>query len=742
MQKNIVTELPFLNKIYLFFSERKLRYDIISSFILLFLFENIVTLSFTYRSNNTVSLAFARSAMGQTSENILSQTKRYLGDVEKIVMLCHSLVDLKDKDGLTNRRLQDSLLQSLKQYPHFDNIYVGLTNGGYLGVERRKPGAKYITQSDRTLPQNIQYLIETQDRTGSQGVEDWGYYNEEGTLVGEERNEILNFDPRTRPWFTMAEQKGGFIWTDIYTFSGTTSLCISAATPIYVSEDGRITKLAGVIGVDLLLDELSAFMQRQKVSEHGLAFIVNNSGQVVAYPAEARASSSSNYEQRSLISVAELPQKQVNIAFQHYKEARSKPGADLHVTNEFEFVFGGDTYLCSFTPIADENNIDWVVGIVVPKKDFAKNIDDMQRHEIFIILIVALIATFVTFYLSKRISAPIIAIAEETQRLKDFYETEPLHINSNISEIKMMIDAISAMRASLQSFGKFVPKVLVRRLMQKGTEIKLGGKMTEVTMFFSDIQSFTTISENMPPEKLILHLSEYLNELSSIIVNANGTIDKYIGDGIMAFWNAPNTDKNHVFNCCHAALLCQKRLQELNRQWELEKKPPLYTRIGLHTTDVIVGNIGSDEKINYTLIGDGVNLGARLEGTNKVYKTWILASENIFKVVGEKFLFRPIDIVAVKGKKEGVKIYELVGQMVGDSRLLPSREEVDLAKRFAQGFKLYTEQRWNEAIKHFEQLREDFPQDYVTNLYVERCLAFKENPPKRNWDGIFVLTSK
>jgi adenylate cyclase len=114
----------------------------------------------------------------------------------------------------------------------------------------------------------------------------------------------------------------------------------------------------------------------------------------------------------------------------------------------------------------------------------------------------------------------------------------------------------------------------------------------------------------------------------------------------------------------------------------------------------------------------------------------------VYKIVSEKFLFRPLDIVAVKGKKEGVRIYELVGQMVGDSRLLPTKEEVELCEQFAQGFKLYTEQRWNEAIKLFEHLKLNFPQDYPTAMYLDRCLAFKENPPKRNWDGIFVMTTK
>jgi adenylate cyclase len=663
------------------------------------------------------------------------RTQRYLDDVQKVVTLCHSLVDLKDKSCLENKQVQECLIQSLRLYNHFDNIYIGLTSGDFLGVERRKPAAKYVTQSDKVLPSNIKFLVQKQDRSTAQGAEFWCYYNDDGLLTAEEKNEILNFDARTRPWFTLAEQKGGFIWTDIYPFSGTTSMGISAAIPIYISDDGRIVKIAGVIGVDLLLDDLADFMQKQKVSDRGIAFIISRSGQIVAYPSGSAIEQNSSFSsQRSLLSITEAPDRQIQLAFQMHKD---HPGKD-----ELQFKYGGETYLATFTPISEGNNLDWIVGIVVPKSDFAKNIEDMQQNEIFIILFVALIATLVTFYLSKRISAPIMAIATETQRLKEFYETEPLEIKSNILEIKMMIDAITAMRFSLQSFGKFVPKVLVRRLMMKGTEVKLGGKMSEVTTFFSDIQGFTTISEKMSADKLVLHLSDYFNELSKIIVDTNGTIDKYIGDSIMAFWNAPTADKNHGFNACHAALLCQKRLGELNRQWELEKKPTFITRIGLHTTEVIVGNIGSDEKINYTLMGDGVNLGSRLEGTNKIYKTKILVSESLQKLVSEKFLFRPVDIVAVKGKEEGVKIYELVGQMSGDSRLLPSKEEVDLCTRFAHGFKLYTEQRWGEALKLFEILKCEYPLDYVVQMYVERCQAFKENPPKKNWDGIFVLTTK
>ncbi|MDR0625483.1 MAG: adenylate/guanylate cyclase domain-containing protein [Holosporales bacterium] len=735
MVKQSIEEIPVLKHIMKFISARKLRYDIVFSFMILFIIESIITFSFTYRSNHIVSLAFAKQTMGLHSQNILTQTKSYLDDVQKVVTVCSTLVDTQQKDGVYDDKIRSCLLEFLKLYPHFSNVFVGCANGNYIGVERRTSTARYITQADKPLPDNITFLVQAQNRLSTPISENWGYYNKEGEKVGEEKNEVFNFDPRTRPWFSMSEQKGGLVWTDVYEFSGSSSLCITAAVPMYGTSEGGIIKLSGVVGVDLLLDSLTEFMRAQKISENGLAFIVSKSGQMVATPFSTAPHETQATGARALISISEIPNKQINLAFQKYKE---KPEEGKSIA----FHFGGQQYLASFEKISEENNIDWSIGIVVPQSDFSKTVDDMQTSEMLIIILVAIIATLVTFYLSKRISSPIIAIAQETQRLKDFYQTEPLDIKSNIAEIQMMLDAISAMRASLQSFGKFVPKVLVRRLMQKGTEVKLGGKTCEVTMFFSDIQGFTTISETMVAEKLVLHLSDYLNELSAIIVECNGTIDKYIGDAIMAFWNAPNADRNHVFNACHAALLCQKRLDELNRKWELEKKPPLITRIGLHSAEVIVGNIGSDEKINYTLMGDNVNLGSRLEGANKVYHTSILASFNVYKAVNERFLFRPLDVVAVKGKKEGVKIYELVGQMSGDSRVLPTKEEVELCERFSHGFNLYLEHRWGEAIKQFEGLKEDFPQDYPSEMYLQRCLAFKENPPRKNWDGIFVMTTK
>jgi adenylate cyclase len=211
----------------------------------------------------------------------------------------------------------------------------------------------------------------------------------------------------------------------------------------------------------------------------------------------------------------------------------------------------------------------------------------------------------------------------------------------------------------------------------------------------------------------------------------------------MAFWGAPQNDKDHALHACEVALLCQKRLIDLNRKWIYEKKPELITRIGLHTGDVIVGNLGSSERMNYTILGDSVNLAARLEGTNKMYNTNIIISQEMYKMLGdENALVRPLDVVAVKGKNEGVKIYELVALINANPLLIPTQQQIDFCKQFSKGFQLYHEQRWEEALHQFTNIVSTYGQDYTTEMYIQRCETYKDSPPNSNWDGIYHLKNK
>ncbi|MCP4129824.1 MAG: adenylate/guanylate cyclase domain-containing protein [bacterium] len=211
-----------------------------------------------------------------------------------------------------------------------------------------------------------------------------------------------------------------------------------------------------------------------------------------------------------------------------------------------------------------------------------------------------------------------------------------------------------------QTFSKFVSKSVVDDLLKHPDKIKLGGERKILTVLFSDIRGFTSISEKLTPEELVEHLNVYLQEMTNIIISHLGTLDKYVGDEIMAFWGAPVPQENHALLACKAAIIQMEALNRLNENWRLNNKPPLDIGIGINTGDMVVGNMGSASRMDYTLMGDNVNLGARLEGTNKVYKTHIIISEYTYEHVRDQVIVRELDLIKVKGKEQPVKIYELV----------------------------------------------------------------------------------
>jgi len=211
-----------------------------------------------------------------------------------------------------------------------------------------------------------------------------------------------------------------------------------------------------------------------------------------------------------------------------------------------------------------------------------------------------------------------------------------------------------------QTFSKFVSKTVVDDLLKNPDKIKLGGEKMVLTVLFSDIRGFTSISEKLTPEALVEHLNEYLEAMTNIVFKYYGTLDKYVGDEIMSFWGAPIPQENHAFLACKAAIEMMIELNELNKKWEKEGKPKLDIGIGLNSGDMVVGNMGSTSRMDYTLMGDNVNLGARLEGTNKIYKTHIIISEYTYELVQDKVIVRELDLIKVKGKNLPVKIYELI----------------------------------------------------------------------------------
>ncbi len=306
-----------------------------------------------------------------------------------------------------------------------------------------------------------------------------------------------------------------------------------------------------------------------------------------------------------------------------------------------------------------------------------------------------------------------------------------------ISIIYKYVVESSRKRYIKQAFSRYVSSALVDQIMKDPEILKLGGSRKEITILFSDIQGFTSLSEKMPPEELVSMLNQYLTQMTNIVFEQGGTLDKYVGDAIMAFWGAPLEDLDHAYHACVTALTMQREMEKIRARFREELNIELFMRVGLNTGEVIVGNVGSHIRFNYTVIGDHVNLASRLEGVNKQYHTYIMASENTYEKTKDRFEFRKLDIIRVKGKREPVAIFELLCEKgkLSDKE----RKKLDL---FQKGFNLYHEQKWDLARAVFQEILTGYPEDGPSKTYIERCEYFNKNPLGADWDGVFEMKTK
>jgi len=334
------------------------------------------------------------------------------------------------------------------------------------------------------------------------------------------------------------------------------------------------------------------------------------------------------------------------------------------------------------------------------------------------------------------------AIAQDMNRIQNLEIDESITHHSFFYEITLIADALSSMKHGLKAFSKFVPYTLVKQLIISGKGAELGGEKRPLTMMFTDIAGFTTISESMSTEQLLLHISEYLDNLTTIILSQQGTVDKYIGDAIMSFWGAPTEDNEQEYHSCKAALLCLAKLKELNAKWVAEGKPELNTRFGINSGEVSVGNMGSSDRMNYTVLGDSVNLASRLEAINKYYGTVIIVGENTYDVVKTQFCFRPIDVVAVKGKTRGVKIYQLLAASSAEPEIAPRQDDLKSQELTGKGFDAYINRNFQLALELYTELIKEFPNDPIGEMYIERCKDYLKTPPPADWDGVTHMKTK
>jgi len=287
------------------------------------------------------------------------------------------------------------------------------------------------------------------------------------------------------------------------------------------------------------------------------------------------------------------------------------------------------------------------------------------------------------------------------------------------------------------AFSQYLAPAVVNQLMDNPALLKLGGERKTITSFFSDVAGFSSISEKLKPEELVHLLNNYLTEMTDIIKKYEGTVDKFEGDAIIAFFGAPISYEDHAKRTCFVAIEMQNRLAELRVKWKQEGKHELFMRIGVNTGPAVVGNMGSLTRMDYTMMGDSVNLSARLEGVNKQYKTETMISQFTYEGAKDYIEVRELDLIRVVGKNEPVKIFELLDRK---GKVDPKKMEV--LNFYNQGYELYKNRMWNEAAECFEKALTIDETDGPSLTFFERCITFQVHPPSDEWDGVFSMGVK
>jgi class 3 adenylate cyclase len=466
---------------------------------------------------------------------------------------------------------------------------------------------------------------------------------------------------------------------------------------------------AGCVGANLTLAGLDRFLNTHRASAGSSAIIADRrDGQVIADSSGER-SLRSVHDHLEIATLGNIPDADVRTAVAE----RRRRGAD-------DFVFAspvdGARINASFTRFPNNFGQPWEIVILTPVKDFVGVLERTNRVMLVAIILLTALEMLLIRLLAVRLSRPIEAISRELGSIETLAFEEPANAprRSTIREIGQLQSAVSLLRRSLHSFASFVPLGLVRQLIQSGAPLSLGAEPRFLTVFFSDLEDFSTHAERLAPDRLLDQMSAYFELVSNAVSQERGTVDKFIGDGVMAFWGAPLPVSDHVLRACAGALRAARRMDRLNQAWAAEGRECLRLRVGLNCAEVLVGNFGSSERLSYTVMGDGVNVAARLEGVNKRFGTTICISDNVFAAAAGHIVTRPMRTVRVKGRSSAFMVYELMGiKETDDPELRADAAACELGTMTEAASACLERGDVTEAVRRYRMISAAFPNDPV-----------------------------
>lgn len=679
-----------------------------------------------YVRNVNLAREVAVDLIERATVDISEHVEALLVPLARVVDATTTLAKI-DPDKLRKPDTFQYLLTVLESTPHAEMLYVGFErDGAFFQVRRLHPDQKLAGAGNEKPPPDANFVLRTIDPNAGIVADVSTYIAKWGQIVGIERRPPI-YDPRSRPWYLAARNQTGLSISDAYIFFSTGQPGLTLSHKIATDAGTSI----GAVGIDISLGALSEFLARQRIGKNGLAFIVDNNGGLVGYP------------------------KLDSIVAQKGSELIIKKAADIDdprivqaVTlrdqgagNRFVAELENGANFISFTPLPERFGKDWQIGVIAAESDFVGPIRTASLFMLALGSAALLLSVLAILYVADSLTRPLKRIVGETKRIRQFELGGGLGVHSRIVEINELANALDAMEAGLRSFGAYIPKALVRTIVSSGKDTGIGGERRTLTVLFTDIQDFTRRSETLSAEDVFDQLSSHFTALSRCIFDRGGTVDKFIGDSVMAFWNAPAADPDHAANACHAVLRCVAVNDALNVELQAKGYAAMRPRFGLHTGEAVVGNVGSADRMQYTALGAQVNLASRVEGLNKQYGTQVLVTGTVEEQVRDQFLFRPLDLVVPAGTSQIVPLFELLGARDGGPDAA-AETAISLCREWSEAIAIYRDRDWSKALELFRSFAAAYPADPVAPIYIERCTRLLANPPPSDWDGAEHFDSK
>ncbi|MBV8484963.1 MAG: hypothetical protein JO077_19115 [Verrucomicrobia bacterium] len=524
-----------------------------------------------------------------------------------------------------------------------------------------------------------------------------------------------SYDARTQSWYKRAVTAiGSIVWTQPYKFNEA-STGISACMAIY--EQGRPI---GVFTADFATSDINEFLNRVIQDRKLLLFVDTLSGDSLGVASEMSLPNDALLEQsRKLFELDQLKFEAGKASFR-------------------SFQLEGQSYVSVVTPFTLPSGLTFFTGVVGLHRDFLGSAQNNLALTAVIGLIALTAGTLFAIWLSHQLATPLTKLSDDLEQVGRFELTNLPAPKSAVREIVIVGDSLDRMKSGLRSFIKYVPRDVVRELILQKQDATRGGALRRLTLFFSDVAGFTRISENLTPTEVFAELGDYFELVTDIVVERlGGTLDKFVGDGIVAFFNAPAPIEKHAEVACQAALEVVQKLSDVEAERRAVNRPIFKTRIGLHTGEVLVGNIGTQQRLSYSAIGDAVNLSSRLEGLNKLYGTLILASGQTKTETADRFEWRYVDRVAVLGRSQGTDVFELLGY-----RGTVSSDKLELRDVYEAGLKKYFDGDFHSAAVHFSSVLALEPDDRASQMLLARCNQLALGPVPGRWSGIYEMMEK